>query len=185
MALNWWNFQAYNTSLIWVLKTDGENLPKISPQEYQKCRNYQIFLERTSKRQGVLKQLWERYNLNQQDSQSCITRPSRFFYLPQKFAKNFAMIGSAAVVNRLTQDMGVPNVLQTLTDLNGYQYLSESYVLPRRRSKSSPELWSVYTSAMMVAHPYKLYNRDKKIWDENKQMLQRHYRTASHRYTQC
>ena len=69
--------------------------------------------------------------------------------------------------------------------LNVLEYLPESYVLPKRRSKSSPELWSVYSTRMLIVHPFKLYNKDKTIWKDNKLMLQAYFQAANHRYTEC
>lgn len=172
--MNWWNFQGLNTSKIWVLDDQSKNRSDISSVNYKKCTSYISFLERIGKRKAM-KEMWDMYNLNQKNDKPCITRPSRFFYLPRESAKKFSIIGSAARVNGVPQDIGVATVMLSLTDANGYEYLTESYVPPKRRAKSNPELWSLYSSRKHVVHPYKLYNKDKTIWTENKKVLLKYF----------
>ena len=190
MIINWWNLEKFDTQQIWMLEQDPRlysgNHQEITPEEQRSCTDYRTFLERFSNTPQY-KPLLEKFRGNtfKEGRWECKRNPSRFFYIPKEFAKNYAFLSYGANLNRLIQHNGPLNIIQSLVDPEQIVRIPEYYQPSGYWDQTSPQFWRDYRPSMTIAHSHRLYRKNQIAWEENLKMVREKYFRFSNRLIYC
>ena len=187
VIINWWNLEGLDTQRIWMLEND----PKLSDRpvttgERKACTDYRTFLQRFAN-SPQYKPLLENFRQNTFNAGAweCKRRPSRFFYVPKKYLKNYSVLSYGSNLNQLEQHSGPINIIQSLVDSDQIVEIQEYYRPPQYRAETSPLFWADYTPRMTVAHSYRLYRKNQLAWMKNLKMVKEKYFKLSSRLVDC
>lgn len=168
-----------------------QNDPKLSNQkstseEWKACTDYRTFLERFASSEQY-KPLLERFRRNTFNAGTweCKRRPSRFFYIPKRYSKNYSFLSYGSNLNRLEQHSAPINIIQSLVDKDQIVEIPEYYRPPEFLAESSPLFWADYTPRMTIAHSYRLYRKNQIAWEKNLKMVKDKYFRLYNRLVDC
>ena len=184
IIINWWNLERFDTQRIWMLQDDPKlSDRKMTSEESNRCTNYRTFLERfaSSAEYKPLLEIFRR-NTFKAGRWKCKRRPSRFFYIPKKYSKNYSFLSYGSNLNRLEQHTGPFSIIQSLVNKNQIVEVPEYYRPPEFRAESSSLFWADYTPRMTIAHSYRLYQKNQIAWEKNLKMVKRKYFRLSNRF---
>ncbi len=178
MIVNWWNFLSLDKTKIWfgAPKFDfsgGHVMGSLSPDTYfwqransaYRCSETFADMEKTSLFNKT--SMFQIYFKNSNNRRICIGGLSDIFYIPEKHAKQFELIGQKFYDDFVFLEVSVPMSLILIDDISNMIfidgiYLQRIYGWGKQWKQNTRRAWKEYNYDTYFLHPYKFTGKNRK-----------------------
>lgn len=176
ILINWWNLIQFDRTKIWQSgsvdwrqKAYGDVIRGSwvwwkSNMGVQACQKYYEQLKVLAASQPKqYKNYLNVYLQNGKGEPRCAKGWTDMFYVPGRFAQDYARLSDIAYENKLILEIAANNIIRTLDHVENFEYLNGTYLPDLKvRDISARNFWRHYSFSMTFIHPIKLNSKDGK-----------------------